>query len=439
MLNVRDFGAKGDGTQDDSKAVQHAVDQAGGGIYFPKGTYILEKSIRIMLAKSGTCSISGNAGNAKIVMKGQGPAFHFIGSHQKSALPADFNQHVWLKERMPMIEGLEITGENQDADGICLEGVMQPTIRGVLIRQCRHGIHLRIRNRNVLISDCHIYDMKGVGVFLDKVNLHQVNITGNHISYCQQGGLVIRGSEIRNIQIVGNDIEYNFVKDQENCTDVLFDCTEGTVREGSISGNTIQAKASPKGANVRFLGKADHPNAVGLLAISGNLIGSQETAIHLKSARGVVITGNSIYSGYHSALNIEDCEHIVVGSNSFDHNPEYPGNSTDAIQFSRTKNLQFTGNLVQHTKAEEVSVSASIHVEECSHVQINSSQIHGARKRAVQVVRCQNLKVADCMVTGTTLAKTYEAAIEVDNDSKSVVIQNNMVAEGSRGTILQPK
>jgi len=135
MLNVRDFGAKGDGTHDDSKAVQHAVDQDGGGIYFPKGTYILEKSIRIMLAKSGTCSISGNAGNAKIIMKGQGPAFHFIGSHQKSALPADFNQHVWLKERMPMIEGIEITGENQEADGVCLEGVMQPTIRGVLIRQ----------------------------------------------------------------------------------------------------------------------------------------------------------------------------------------------------------------------------------------------------------------------------------------------------------------
>ncbi|MFZ9791623.1 MAG: hypothetical protein ACO3F3_04705, partial [Gemmataceae bacterium] len=88
---------------------------------------------------------------------------------------------------------------------------------------------------------------------------------------------------------------------------------------------------------------------------------------------------------------------------------------------------------------EEVSVSASIHVEECSHVLIKSSQIDGARKRAVQVVRCHNLKVSVCMVTGTTLAKTYEAAIEVDNDSKSVVIQNNMVAEGSRGTILEPK
>lgn len=439
MLNVRDFGAKGDGSQDDSKAIQHAVDQAGGGIHFPKGTYTIEKPIRILLAKSGTCSISGNAGNAKIVMKGPGPAFHFIGSHQKSALPADFNQHVWLKERMPMIEEIEITGENPEANGICFEGVMQPTIRGVLIRKCRHGIHLRIRDRNVLVSDCHIYDLTGVGVFLDKVNLHQVNITGSHISYCQQGGLVIRGSEIRNIQIVGNDIEYNFAKDHENCTDVLFDCTEGTVREGSISGNTIQAKASPKGANVRFLGKADNPNAVGLLAISGNLIGSQETAIHLKSARGVVITGNSIYSGYHAALKVEDCEHIVVGSNSFDHNPEYPGNSTDAISFARTKNLQFTGNLVQHTKAEEVPASASIHVEECSNVQICCSQIHGARRRAVQVVRCQNLKVSDCMVTGTALAKTYEAAIEVDHASKSVVIQNNMAAEGSRGTIIDPK
>src|SRR5437763_1704098 len=85
--------------------------------------------------------------------------------------------------------------------------------------------------------------------------------------------LQVVGSEIRNLQICSNDIEYNYDLQAETSADVLLDCREGTVREGTIVGNTIQAVQSPGGANVRFLGAGrDNPNAVGLFAVSGNLI-----------------------------------------------------------------------------------------------------------------------------------------------------------------------
>lgn len=46
MLNVRDFGAKGDGTTNDTAAIQAAVDKAksdgGGVVYIPNGTYIVD-------------------------------------------------------------------------------------------------------------------------------------------------------------------------------------------------------------------------------------------------------------------------------------------------------------------------------------------------------------------------------------------------------------
>ena len=100
-----------------------------------------------------------------------------------------------------------------------------------------------LRNRNVLISDCHIYDCSGIGVFLDRVNLHQTNIVGSHISYCKQGGIKIIASEIRNLQISGNDIEYNFDLKAETSADVLFDCRQGTVREGTLVSNTIRSPA----------------------------------------------------------------------------------------------------------------------------------------------------------------------------------------------------
>lgn len=41
IVNVKDFGAVGDGTTDDSKALRDAFDAAGPGgkVFFPPGTY----------------------------------------------------------------------------------------------------------------------------------------------------------------------------------------------------------------------------------------------------------------------------------------------------------------------------------------------------------------------------------------------------------------
>ncbi len=43
LLNVLDFGAKGDGTTDDTSAIQKALDVAGksfGAIFIPEGNYL---------------------------------------------------------------------------------------------------------------------------------------------------------------------------------------------------------------------------------------------------------------------------------------------------------------------------------------------------------------------------------------------------------------
>ena len=100
-------------------------------------------------------------------------------------------------------------GAHAEADGFELIETMQSVFEGVLVTRCRHGIHLIQRNRNVLISHCHIYFNTGVGVYLDGVNLHQINIASSHISYNRLGGIRLDRSEVRNLQITGNDIEYN--------------------------------------------------------------------------------------------------------------------------------------------------------------------------------------------------------------------------------------
>lgn len=49
-VNVKDLGAKGDGSTDDTAAIQAAVDvilEAGGTVYFPEGTYRTRNTIYV--------------------------------------------------------------------------------------------------------------------------------------------------------------------------------------------------------------------------------------------------------------------------------------------------------------------------------------------------------------------------------------------------------
>ena len=177
----------GDGLADDSAALQKLVD-AGGSVQLPKGRYRLTKTVTVDLAKLGASSISSD-GTASLIMTGPGPALKIVGTHGGTAAPKSFKPETWA-QRTPVVQGLEIIGAHVEADGIEATGTMQLTLSRLTIRECRHGIHLTERNRNVIVSECHLYRNRGVGLFLDRVNQHQTNVVGCHISYNLGGGIV---------------------------------------------------------------------------------------------------------------------------------------------------------------------------------------------------------------------------------------------------------
>ena len=63
MLNVRDFGAKGDGSTDDTAAIQAAIDYAVAAgrrsVYFPAGTYIVTSPLHAQV-ETGTTTVGGS-------------------------------------------------------------------------------------------------------------------------------------------------------------------------------------------------------------------------------------------------------------------------------------------------------------------------------------------------------------------------------------------
>ena len=190
---VFEFGAVADGVADDSEALQQAIDTGVGELVLPRGIYRVTRPIVIDLDRVGYASIQGN-GVAKVVMDGPGPALRFIGTHDKSADPEDFTAAVWDRQRMPLVDGLAIEGHHPEAVGIEASGTMQLTLTRLHIRKVSHGVHLIDNNRNVIISNCHIYENSGIGVYYDDVNLHQSNITSSHISYNDGGGIVSRAA-----------------------------------------------------------------------------------------------------------------------------------------------------------------------------------------------------------------------------------------------------
>ena len=370
--DVKSLGAKGDGQADDTAAIQKAVD-AGGAVKFTTGTYKLTRTVTIDLDKSGFIALQGDP-TVRVVMAGAGPAFLFVGTHAGSAAPAQFKPNVWEKQRTPAVDGFEIVGAHPEADGLAARGTMQLTITRIVVREARHAIHLIERNRNILISDVHLYHNRGIGVFYDAVNLHQSNITGSHISYNAGGGVVVRGGDVRNIHIGNCDIESNMEAGTPPTANILIDSANGSVGEIAITGCTIQhAAAGPDSANIRIIGVGvmhttttdKTPTNEGHVTITGNVLSDVQVNVHLKAVRGVTLTGNTFWMGFAHDLLIEDSSNVVVGPNNLDRNPRYAytqRNPNGGVAFRRSRDCTITGLHVNGVRAHE----AAVLLEDCT-------------------------------------------------------------------------
>lgn len=428
-MDIRSLGAAGDGKADDSAAIQKAIDSGAGDIHFGKGTYRLTKTVVVELDRVGFTALSGE-GTATIVMEGSGPAFKFIGTHKGTAAPKDFAEDVWLRQRAPMVEGLEITGANPEADGIEASGTMELTIARTLIREVRHGIHLVVRNRNVLIADCHIYHNRGAGVFLDAVDLHQINVSASHISYNAGGGVVSRAGNVRNLQISGCDIESNMTAEAPATANVLIDCSgsvSGTA-EVAITGCTLQHNStSPDSANIRVIGRGEpSPSrpAVdwGHVTISGNVMSDVQVNVHLRHARGVTLTGNTFWMGYQHDLLVEESSNIVVGPNNFDRNPGYAyGSSAEAkggIEFRGSRDCTLSGVHVNGVWWK----GAAVLLQRCDRFHVSGLSVLDSDGVGLLLEECKRSQVSGCFVRDDRAERKSTGGIKESGGEENVVL-----------------
>ncbi|MCA9042449.1 MAG: right-handed parallel beta-helix repeat-containing protein [Planctomycetaceae bacterium] len=430
MSNVRDFGAMGDGQVDDTAAIQHAIDNGDGPVEIPAGNYRITKPIVIDLTRTGRRSVHGHGGVAKIIMAGAGPAFFLKASHGKTADPLTFRPEEWQNERMPQIANLEIEGAHVEADGIRIEGVMQPTLSGVLIRQVHHAVHVTSRARNVLIDGCHIYHNTGAGIFFDHCNLHQAIVGDSHISYNRLGGIRIEGGEIRNFHVTGNDIEYNndkvFGLGDVPTAEIFIDLQDGSVREGTIASNTIQATPSAEGANIRIIGsKTEGNQKFGFWTISGNMITSQTTNIHISSSLGVTLSGNHLGNADVRNLLVEDSTQIVIGTNCFGYNEEYR-NTQDStgIKFVNCDNCNLSGSILHGKTGSFPNASGRrglLEMIHCQRMTVSGMQIFNGLPAGLYLEDCTDTLINGCTVLETRPGIKTPSIEWADADSSNLL------------------
>ena len=439
MSNVQRFGATGDGTTDDTKAIRHAIQDGDGMLYFPPGSYRITQSLEINLAQTGPMGIDGTSGTARVLMKGLGPAFRLVGTHGGTGDSTSVKGNVYPNQRLPTIKNIEIEGAHPEADGIQLIRTVQSVVEGVLVRCCRHGIHLTQWNRNALIRHCHVYYNTGVGIFLDHVNLHQINVAGCHIGYNRLGGIRIEDSEIRNLQITGNDIEYNnhaqHGTDAKPTAEIYVDTTGLglSVNEITIASNTIQSTASTGGCNIRIReatgGSARPP---GLWSIAGNIIGNQENNVHLTGCYGVSLSGNCIYSCGSRNLLIEDSRQINVGTNTFRRHTPKMGTG---VRIARSSDVTVTGCSILDEHPDDQPSSASVlELLASQRINVSSCQLLNGVPCGIDATDCSHVSITGCTIHDTRDQRKFRHAVRFTGQGQGNLIGMNSIGPATEST-----
>ncbi len=435
-VDVRSCGAVGDGQTDDTAAIQKAVN-TGGGVHFSGGVYRLTRTVTIELEQTGFIALTVD-GTARVVMAGPGPAFRFIGTHAGTAAPESFKDNVWERQRTPMVDGLEIVGAHLEASGVEAQGTMQLTLTRLTVRRALHGVHLVGRNRNVIVANSHLYDNHGVGLFLDDVDLHQINVASCHISYNAQGGIVSRKGNVRNLHISGCDIESNMSPDTPATANVLIDCTGSPNGAGeiAITGCTLQHNSkSPGSANIRIVGRSNSSPGQplvreGNVTLTGNVLSDVRVNVHLKDCRGVTLNGNTFWMGYDHHLLVENSASIVIGPNNLDRNPRYAyGNAAqacNAVVIRNSEDCTLTGLHLTGVHADP----AAVLIENCRRFNLAGCTILDSDGPGLLLRNVSNSLVTGCLIRDDRPERQPAPSLRVEGGLDNV-IANNLLAHGS--------
>jgi len=288
MLNAMDFGAKGDGTTDDTEAIQKAMNKAAlsnGAVFIPEGNYLCsELKVPEGIGLHGLPAWSYRKGMGTVLSLKRGGSRCLInltgafgaylyglclngnniegGAHGIFVDKPDYGK----QEDTPRIDTCRV--ENFTGDGIRLERIWCFCVRH---SHCflNGGCGLRVRGWDGFILD-NWFSGNGKAGYASYEENSSNTITGNRIEWNQEGGIVIKGGSHYNIT-------GNYIDRSGRCGIALLPGEKDRPCQTlTITGNVIYRSGKPE------WGKKDDYDS---------------SHVRFDSVKGLVFVGNALNSG----------------------------------------------------------------------------------------------------------------------------------------------
>lgn len=289
---MHDYGAAGDGSTDDTTAIQNAINALstkGGIVYFPPGTYLISSDLIVS--------------NNNIIVLGSGRASTIKPSanSQANCLKISECNNITVRD-------IQINGNKSNVDQLGA-GTQYTKLNGIYITGCD----------DVTIENCYIHDYYAGGILADSsTNLF---IQNNRIKNGIDNGIFLRPSP----------------------EDVA--CTTATIVGNIVSNGSYSGIQCIRSNYITIAGNVSYSNGPSQ---------KQGDGIGLEGCSHCTITGNVCYSNGIQGINIRytnegganlGCSHVVVAGNECYNHTSSDGDA-GGIEVNATDDIQVIGNVV---------------------------------------------------------------------------------------------
>jgi parallel beta-helix repeat protein len=285
FVNVREYGALGDGTTDDTAAIQAAIDAMesdGGTVLVPRGVHIytaiaLRTGVSLHGAPGSVLKIRDNVSD-----QNDNIAYYFVRANavddiEIRGITFDGNQ----AENIPAVPGgswvadiLTITGDNIRVVDCTF---VDPPDSAIMFAQCT----------NSRVSRCRIDNAPDLGIYYNDTSggdAYNNVIDGNVITRCQYGAIGIK----------------------RNASDIL------------VTGNAIRDCGN--GITVEDFGSGNHPLRVQIVGNRLAMIGhsyedAAQVGISVQAAHGSIVADNVVDDVIGVGIGLDGTDDCVVAGN----------------------------------------------------------------------------------------------------------------------------
>lgn len=352
-INAKAYGAVGNGTTDDTLALQAALDAintAGGGILFvPKGTYVITDSLVVY---SNTIVI-GESIAGTIFLSQCETAVNLLRTNTGSSHCA--------------FEKFSINGNKasyESSSGLFLAGSYH-TVREVYVYDIKtyDGIIAGSSSSQITIDNCWVIGTNRIGIAVND-NTSYIKITNNYIEATGAGGINIIGGSVSNVLV-----DHNMTKDTgEDCICGYYPTNTNLVITNNIGinagNNAIHMGGNKiKVSNNFFYTAAQHgmyfansdESAATDLQITDNFIedanGVAGEGIYVYNYTDVQVNNNHIAHNSTQGCYIINSSHFTVNGNNIS------GNAGNGIRIYNSPYGTISNNSVNSNSSTGVFIS----------------------------------------------------------------------------------